>query len=163
VLDRRFKRVPGVIDVTSSGGISKTYSVQVDLSRLNAYGLALPAVVEAIRNGSVNVGAGTLNVGPQSVVVQGIGLIHSLDDIRNVVLGSRNGEPVLASDVATVATGDLPRLGVAGPKNEDDVILGTVLMRRGEQTLPTLHGVQQEVERINTGGILPRREDRAAL
>ena len=155
VLDRRFKRVPGVIDVTSFGGISKTYAVQVDLGRLNAYGLSLPAVVEAIRNGSVNVGAGTLNVGPQSVVVQGIGLIHSLDDIRNVVLGSQGGNPVLVSDVATVGVGNLPRLGVAGHENDDDVMLGTILMRRGEQTLPTIHGVQAEVKRINEGGILP--------
>ncbi|WP_458096337.1 efflux RND transporter permease subunit [Roseomonas sp. WA12] len=155
VLDRRFKRVPGVIDVTSFGGISKTYSVQVDLSRLQAYGLALPAVVDAIRQGSVNVGAGTLNVGAQSVVVQGIGLIHSLDDIRNVVLGSQGGNPVLVSDVATVGVGNLPRLGVAGHENDDDVMLGTVLMRRGEQTLPTIHGVQAEVERINAGGVLP--------
>ncbi|TPG49508.1 efflux RND transporter permease subunit [Roseomonas nepalensis] len=155
VLDRRFKRVPGVIDVTSFGGISKTYSVQVDLGRMNAYGLSLPAVVDAIRNGSVNVGAGTLNVGPQSVVVQGIGLIHSLDDIRNVVLGSQNGSPVLVSDVATVGIGNLPRLGIAGHEGDDDVMLGTVLMRRGEQTLPTIHGVQAEVKRINEGGILP--------
>jgi len=155
VLDRRFKRVPGVIDVTSFGGISKTYAVQVDLSRINAYGLALPAVVDAIRAGSVNVGAGTLNVGPQSVVVQGIGLIHSLDDIRNVVLGSRDGSPILVSDVATVGVGNLPRLGIAGHETDDDVMLGTVLMRRGEQTLPTIRGVQEEVRRINEGGILP--------
>ncbi|MBP0493253.1 efflux RND transporter permease subunit [Pararoseomonas indoligenes] len=155
VLDRRFKRVPGVIDVTSFGGRSKTYSVQVDLSRLNAYGLSLPNVVDAIRQGSVNVGAGTLNVGPQSVVVQGIGLIHSLDDIRNVVLGSQGGNPVLVSDVATVGVGNLPRLGIAGHENDDDVMLGTVLMRRGEQTLPTIHGVQAEVKRINEGGVLP--------
>ncbi|WP_338662156.1 CusA/CzcA family heavy metal efflux RND transporter [Pararoseomonas sp. SCSIO 73927] len=155
VLDRRFKRVPGVIDVTSFGGRSKTYSVQVDLSRLNAYGLSLPNVVDAIRQGSVNVGAGTLNVGPQSVVVQGIGLIHSLDDIRNVVLGSQGGSPILVSDVATVGVGNLPRLGVAGHENDDDVMLGTVLMRRGEQTLPTIHGVQAEVKRINEGGVLP--------
>lgn len=155
VLDRRFKRVPGVIDVTSFGGTSKTYSVQVDLGRLSAYGLALPTVVEAIRNGSINVGAGTLNLGPQSVVVQGIGLIRSLDDLRNVVLGAQNGVPVLLSDIATVEVGNLPRLGVAGHERDDDVVLGTVLMRRGEQTLPTIRGVQAEVERINAGGVLP--------
>ncbi|MBE9607113.1 efflux RND transporter permease subunit [Acetobacteraceae bacterium H6797] len=155
VLERRFKRIPGVIDVSSFGGISKAYSVQVDLGRLSAYGLALPSVVDAIRNGSVNVGAGTLNIGPQSVVVQGIGLIRSLDDIRNVVLGTRDGSPILVSDVATVEVGHEPRLGIAGHENDDDVLLGTVLMRRGEQTLPTIHGVQAEVKRINEGGILP--------
>jgi cobalt-zinc-cadmium resistance protein CzcA len=155
VLDRRFKRVPGVIDVTSFGGTTKTYSVQVDLGRLAAYGLSLPAVVDAIRNGSVNVGAGLLSLGPQSVVVQGIGLIRNVEEIGQVVIGSQGGQPVLVSDVATVQLGTLPRLGVAGHAEDDDVVLGTVLMRRGEQTLPTIHLVQAEVARINAGGVLP--------
>jgi cobalt-zinc-cadmium resistance protein CzcA len=155
VLDRRFKRVPGVIDVTSFGGTTKTYSVQVDLGRLAAYGLSLSTVVDAIRNGSVNVGAGLLSLGPQSVVVQGIGLIRNVDEIGQVVIGSQGGQPVLVSDVATVQLGTLPRLGVAGHAEDDDVVLGTVLMRRGEQTLPTIHLVQQEVARINAGGVLP--------
>src|SRR5215210_1096723 len=72
VLDRRFKRVPGVIDVTTFGGTTKAYTVQVDLQRLAAYGLPIARVVEAVRAGSTNVGAGTLNLGPQSIVVQGI-------------------------------------------------------------------------------------------
>ncbi|MBW8268549.1 efflux RND transporter permease subunit [Caldovatus aquaticus] len=155
VLDRRFKRVPGVIDVTTFGGTTKAYTVQVDLRRLAAYGLPISRVVEAVRNASTNVGAGTLNVGPQSVVVQGIGLIRDLDDIRNTVIGSREGVPVLVSDVARVEVGHLPRLGIAGHETDDDVVLGVVLMRRGEQTIPTIRGVQREVERINAGGVLP--------
>lgn len=155
VLDRRFKRVPGVIDVTTFGGLSKTYSVEVNLGRMRALGLELPTVVDQIRRASVNVGAGTMNLGPQSVVVQGVGLIRSLDDLRAVVLGSQNGVPVLLSDIATVQTGNLPRLGIAGHENDDDVVLGTVLMRRGQQTLPTIHGVQEAVAEINGGGVLP--------
>lgn len=155
VLDRRFKRVPGVIDVTSFGGLSKTYAVEVDLSRLRAFDMNLTDVVEQIRRASSNVGAGTMNLGAQSVVVQGVGLIRDLDDLRNVVLGSNNGVPVLLSDVATITTGNLPRLGVAGHENDDDVVLGVVLMRRGEQTLPTIRGVQEAVREINSGGVLP--------
>ncbi|MEO3473228.1 CusA/CzcA family heavy metal efflux RND transporter [Roseomonas sp. CAU 1739] len=155
VLDRRFKRVPGVIDVTTFGGSTKAYNVQVDLERLAAHGLPLSRVIEAVRNGSTNVGAGTIRLGPQSAVVQGIGLMRDLEDIRKTVLGSNNGAPVLLEDVATVEIGTLPRLGVAGHENDDDAVLGVVLMRRGEQTLPTIHGVQREVERINAGGVLP--------
>jgi cobalt-zinc-cadmium resistance protein CzcA len=155
VLDRRFKRVPGVIDVTTFGGLSKTYAANIDLGRMRAYGLSLPDVVEQIRKASVNVGAGTLNLGPQSVVVQGIGLIRTIDDLRNVVLGSQGGVPVLLSDIATIETGNLPRLGIAGHEGDDDVVLGVVLMRRGEQTLPTIHGVQEAVKEINGGGVLP--------
>lgn len=156
VLDRRFKRVPGVVDVTSFGGRSKAYNVVIDLPRMNAFGLDLPTVIGAVRSGNVTVGAGTINIGPQSAVVQGIGLIRSLDDINNIVLSSgAGGTPVLLRDIAVVETGSLPRLGVAGHENDDDVVLATVLMRRGEQTLPTIHGVQAEVARINAGGVLP--------
>jgi cobalt-zinc-cadmium resistance protein CzcA len=156
VLDRRFKRVPGVVDVTSFGGRTKAYNVIVDLPRLNAFGLTLPQVIQAVRAGNLTVGAGTINIGPQAAVVQGIGLIRSMDDVRNIVLGSgAGGAPILLSDVATVETGAIPRLGIAGHENDDEAVLATVLMRRGEQTLPTIHGVQAEVARINAGGILP--------
>ena len=155
VLDRRFKRVPGVVDVTSFGGLSKSYNVVVDLPRMAAHGLSLPQVIAAVRAGNATVGAGTIRIGAQSAVVQGIGLIRGLDDIRNVVLSAENGVPVLLSDVAKVEVGNLPRLGVAGHAEDDDVVLATVLMRRGEQTLPTIRGVQAEVARINAGGVLP--------
>ena len=122
--------------ISGTGGVSKTGSTNVNFIVANTF-------------------AGTLNVGPQSVVVQGIGLIRDLDDIRNTVLGSNNGVPVLVSDVARVEVGNVPRLGIAGHEKDDDVVLGVVLMRRGEQTLPTIRGVQREVERINAGGVLP--------
>ncbi len=155
VLDRRFKRVPGVVDVTSFGGLTKSYNVVVDLRRIAALGLTLPQVIQAVRAGNATVGAGTIRIGPQAAVVQGIGLIRGLDDIRNVVVSAEGGVPVLLGDVATVEIGNLPRLGIAGQENNDDVVLATVLMRRGEQTLPTIRGVQQEVARINAGGVLP--------
>jgi cobalt-zinc-cadmium resistance protein CzcA len=112
-------------------------------------------VINAVRAGNATVGAGTIRIGAQSAVVQGIGLIRGLDDIRSVVLSAEDGVPVLLSDVATVEVGNLPRLGVAGHAEDDDVVLATVLMRRGEQTLPTIRGVQAEVARINAGGVLP--------
>ena len=155
VLDRRFKRVPGVVDVTSFGGLTKSYNVVVDLRRIAALGLTLPQVIQAVRAGNATVGAGTIRIGPQAAVVQGIGLIRGLDDIRNVVVSAEGGVPVLLGDLATVEIGNLPRLGIAGQENNDDVVLATVLMRRGEETLPTIRGVQQEVARINAGGVLP--------
>ena len=155
VLDRRFKRVPGVIDVTSFGGLSKSYNIIIDLRRMSAHGLTLPQVIASVRAGNATVGAGTIRIGPQAAVVQGIGLIRGVDDIRGVVLGVDGGNPVLLSDIAAIEIGNLPRLGIAGHAGDDDVVLATVLMRRGEQTLPTIHGVQKEVERINAGGVLP--------
>jgi cobalt-zinc-cadmium resistance protein CzcA len=155
VLQRRFKAVPGVIDVTSWGGKTKTYDITVDLARLQAYGLTLKQVLDGLNNANVNVGANTVNIGPQSAIVRSVGQIRAMDDIRNTMLTASNGTPVLISDIATVTVGHEPRLGVAGQDNDDDIVQGIVLMRRGAQTLPTLAGVLAEVRKINRSGILP--------
>jgi cobalt-zinc-cadmium resistance protein CzcA len=155
ILERRFKAVPGVIDVTGWGGKSKTFEVALDQNRLTAYGLAVPQVLAALNNGNVNVGGQTVNFGPQAAVVRGVGLIHSLDEIRNTVLASQNGTPVVVADVGTVSVGNLPRLGIAGHNDEDDIVQGIVLMRRGSESNPTILAAEAEMKRINETGILP--------
>jgi cobalt-zinc-cadmium resistance protein CzcA len=155
ILERRFKAVPGVIDVNGWGGKTKTYEVTVDLSRLIHYGLSLPQVLQVLNNSNINVGGQTVNFGPQTAVVRGIGLIHSMDDVRRTMLTASNGTPVLLSDIASVSVGNQPRLGIAGHDDDDDIIQGIVLMRRGEQSLPTIQRVEAEVDKINRAGILP--------
>jgi len=155
VLARRFRAVPGVIDVTGWGGKSKTFDVQIDLNKLNANGLTLSQVLQVLNNSNINVGGNTVNIGPQSAVVRGVGLIRSIDDIRNTMLASTNGNAIRVSDIAEVTIGNKPRLGIAGKDDNDDIVQGTVLMRRGQQSLPTIRRVEAEVERINSMGILP--------
>ncbi len=155
VLERRFKALAGVIDVTGWGGKTKTYDVTVDQNRLVEYGLSLPQVLQAVNNSNVNVGGQTVNIGSQSAVVRGVGLIHSMDDIRRVTLASNRGTAVLLGDVAAVSVGHAPRLGIAGHDQEDDIVQGIVLMRRGSESKPTIKRVEAEVERINHNGILP--------
>ncbi len=155
VLERRFKAVPGVIDVTGWGGKTKTYEITVDQRRLVQYGLSLSQVLQALNNSNVNVGGQTVNIGPQAAVVRGVGLIHSMDDIRKTMVTSSHGIPVVIGDVADVRVEHAPRLGIAGHDADDDVVEGIVLMRRGEQSMPTIERVKDEVERINSSGILP--------
>ena len=155
ILQRRFKAVPGVIDVNGWGGKSKTFDVTVDQSRLVAYGLTLPQVLQSINNANINVGGQTINIGSQSAVVRGIGLIHGMDDLRKTVLVATNGSPVLLGDVATVTVGNKPRLGIAGQDGDDDIVQGIVLMHRGEKSEPTIAAVTEEVARINASGLLP--------
>lgn len=155
ILQRRFKAVPGVIDVTSWGGKTKTYEITVDLDKLITYNLTLPQVLQALNNSNLNVGGQTVNFGPQAAVVRGVGLIHSMDDIRKTMLMSNKGVPVLLRDVAKVTVGNRPRLGIAGKDDDDDIVQGIVLMRRGEQSNPTIERVHAEIEKINNSGILP--------
>ncbi|MEY9693419.1 Cu/Ag efflux pump CusA [Bradyrhizobium ottawaense] len=155
ILQRRFRAVPGVIDVTGWGGKSKTYELQVDFNKLVANGLTLPQLLQAVGNSNVNVGGNTVNIGQQSAVVRGVGLIRSIDDLANTMVAQTGGNPVLVKDVATVTVGQKPRLGIAGLDESDDIVQGIVLMRRGEQSSPTIKRVHQLVQTINNSSILP--------
>ncbi|MGA7180410.1 MAG: CusA/CzcA family heavy metal efflux RND transporter [Thiobacillaceae bacterium] len=155
VLERHFKAIPGVIDVNGWGGKTKTYEVAVDLRKLTANGLTLQQVLQTLGNSNINVGGQTINIGSQAAVVRGVGQLHSLDDIRNTMLTSNKGTPVLISDVARVTIGNQPRLGIAGQNDDDDIVQGIVLMRRGEQSMPTIERVKAEVDKINASNILP--------
>src|ERR1700758_2652014 len=155
VLQRRFRTVPGVIDVTGWGGKTKTYELQVDFNKLVANGLTLSQLLQAVSNANVNVGGNTVNIGPQSAVVRGVGLIRSIDALASTMIASPNGTPVLVKDVATVTVGEQPRLGIAGENQDDDIVQGIVVMRRGEQSSPTIARVEELVERINHSSILP--------
>ena len=155
VLQRRFKVVPGVIDVTSWGGRTKTYELQVDFNKLVANGLTLPQLLQAVSNSNINVGGNTVNLGSQSAVVRGVGLIRSIDSLANTMISSNGGTAVLVKDVAEVTVGEQPRLGIAGEDQDDDIVQGIVLMRRGEQSSPTIARVEELVANINNSTILP--------
>src|ERR1700758_917143 len=154
-LQRRFRTVPGVIDVTGWGAKTKTYELQVDFNKLVANGMTLPQLLQAVSNANVNVGGNTVNIGPQSAVVRGVGLIRSIDDLANTMVAQTGGNPVLVKDVATVTVGEKPRLGIAGLDQDDDIVQGIVLMRRGEQSSPTILRVEQMVAQINNSSVLP--------
>src|SRR3989454_2308409 len=113
VLERRFKTVPGVIDVVGWGGLTKEYHVEVDLQKLVAYHIPLPQVLAALANSNQNVGARTLDIGSQAANVRGLGLIRSLEDLNAIVLVQVGGTPVLLKDVAQAAIGHTQRLGIA--------------------------------------------------
>ena len=155
VLERRFKAVPGVVDVSGWGGKTKNYEVNVDQKKLFSYGVTIPQIQQALNNANINVGGQTVNFGPQAAVVRGVGLIHTVDDIGNTMVSQNNGSPIRIKDVAQVEIGYQPRLGIAGQDKDDDIVQGIVLMRRGEQSLPTIHRIEEEVNKINTTGILP--------
>ncbi len=147
--------MPGVIDVTGWGGKTKTYEITVDLDRLLEYGISLQQVLQVLNNSNINVGGQTVNFGPQAAIVRGVGLIHSMEQIRDTMVSANNGSPVRIGDIATVTVGHLPRLGIAGQDGDDDIVQGIVLMRRGEQSLPTIRRVEAEVAKINSSNILP--------
>ncbi len=155
ILQRRFRSIPGVIDVTGWGGKTKIYEVEVDFGKLVTYKLTLAQLLQALNNANLNVGGNTLNIGAQSAVVRGVGQIRSVDDIADTMIAQQSGSPVLVRDVAKVNISNKPRLGIAGFDNDDDAMIGIVLMRRGQESTPTIERVQKEVADINASNLLP--------
>jgi heavy metal efflux system protein len=155
ILEKQLKTVPGVIDVAGFGGLTKEYHVDVDPRRLNYYNVPLSQLVLAIQNSNTNAGGNYMTVGQQTFDVRGVGLISSLDDIRNIVLSANKATPIKVSNVADVEVGFAPRLGIVGMDNQNEVVTGIVLMRKYGNTLQTLRGVQNKVASLNTSGQLP--------
>src|SRR5712691_7829046 len=155
VVLRKLRTVPGVADVTVLGGKTKEFQAEIDLNSMMSYGITLPQIINAISASNTNVGGRTIAMGEQSVNVRGLGVVGSLEDIRNVVLSQQGGVPVLLSDVATVQIGFTPRLGIAGRDETTDVVTGIVLMQKFERTMDMVKRVRAAVQRINSDGSLP--------
>ncbi len=162
LLERQFKQVPGVIDVTSYGGETKEYHVEVDPYRLRGHAVSLNAVETAIQNANQNVGGQRLFMGEQSYDIRGIGLLGGRapavsveHDIENIVIAEQKGTPVRVKDVADVDVGYAPRLGIVGYDDQPDVVQGIVLMRYGGETPSTLEGIHARIDYIRQNHILP--------
>jgi cobalt-zinc-cadmium resistance protein CzcA len=166
IMERQWRQVQGVIDVTSYGGTTKQYHVDVDPYRLRGHGVTLTQTINALQNANQNVGGQRLSIGEQSYDIRGIGLLGyfgtPITDIENVVVsqgtlvnGLNTGTPVRVRDVADVTIGHSPRLGMVGHDDDDDVVQGIVLMKYGGQAVPTLKGIQEKVKFIEENNILP--------
>ncbi len=137
VLDRRFKSVPGVIDVTGYGGTSKIFKLEMDPNRLNALHVTQQQVVDAVGRSNGSTGGSYIVQGDEDYMIRGMGLLASVADIRNVVVATTaDGIVVHVADVADVSIGEAVRKGQVGMANSkgdrDDVVEGIVLMRLGE-------------------------------
>ena len=150
VLQREFKRVPGVVDVTAFGGMTKQYHVDLNPGALISYGVTLPQVMTALANSNANVGGNYLTIGAQNFNIRGLGLIDSLSDIENVMVAEKNGTPVFIRSLGKVSVGARVRLGKVGIDDRDDVVEGVVLLQRNYKALSVLERVKRKVEELNT-------------
>jgi cobalt-zinc-cadmium resistance protein CzcA len=162
IMERQWKQVPGVVDVTSYGGETKQYQVNVDPLRLRGHNVTLQQLSTAITNANTNVGGQRLAMGEQSFDVRGLGLIgggvalgNAIHDIEDVVIVEQKGVPVRVRDIGQVEVGHAPRLGMVGKDDQNDVVQGIVLMRYGGETPSTLKGVHERIEHIKAAKVLP--------
>jgi len=150
---RVLKQVQGVADVVSIGGFVKEFHIEADPDKLYAMGLTLEDVSQAIAQSNRNVGGGLMRRGEQSLIIRGIGLLRSPQDIQGVVVAMRGGAPVTVGDVARVLQSHTPRQGSVGMDEHDDVVQGIVLLKRGENPSEVLDAIHEKVDALNGGGL----------
>ncbi len=155
VLERAYRSVPGVADMSSIGGETMQYQVLIDPTRLAGAGLTVPMVAEALEANNNNAGGGFYSEGGQFYYVRGLGRLTTTEDIGRVVLAVHDGTPVLVKDVGEVVIGHAPRLGQFGFNDQDDAVEGVVRLRTGEQAQTVLAGVEQKTAEL-TASVLPK-------
>src|SRR5579859_3001964 len=158
VLEKQFKSVPNVVDVVSFGGITREYQVRIDPDKLVSYGLSLSQVEQQLANNNVNAGGSFIEAGLQQINVRAVGLIEHVNDIQKTVIKAQNGTPVRFGDIATLVQGPKIRLGRIGKAihradgkiiDNDDVIEGIVLLRKGAESDSTLIAIHDKVKELN--------------
>ncbi|MFY7758777.1 MAG: efflux RND transporter permease subunit, partial [Flavobacterium stagni] len=155
VVDRALRSVPGVADINAFGGQTKIFEISVDPRKLEKYQLTPLQVYDAVSKSNLNVGGDVIEKNGQAYVVRGIGLLQSIPDIENIIVTQDNGNPVLVKNLAAVNESSMPRLGQAGLNNNDDVVEGIVVMRKGENTPQVLERVKDKVHELQTK-VLPK-------
>src|ERR1022692_1960402 len=163
VIEKQFKSVPNVVDVSSLGGMTREYQVRVDPNKLISYGLSIGQIEQQLANNNVNAGGSFIEAGLQQVNVRAIGLVDSDIDIERTVIKTQNGTPIRVRDIAAVTQGPKIRLGRNGKAihradgriiDNDDVVEGIVLLRKGAEAEATLKAIEAKVYELNHG-ILP--------
>ena len=148
VIERKLSSVPGIADIVSFGGEVKTFEVSVNPNQLAQYGISSLELFQAIANSNVNVGGDVIERNSQAYVVRGIGLINNIQEIGDIVVKNVNGTPILVRHLAKVHESCQPRLGQVGREDENDVVEGIVVMRKGENPEKVIAALKDKIDEI---------------
>jgi copper/silver efflux system protein len=146
------KSVPGVAEVAPLGGFVKQYQVNLDPIRLQAYGITINRVVDAVRGSNIEVGGRLIEFGGTEYTIRGRGYAQSLQDFENIVLkASETGTPIRVKDVGHVTTGPDIRRGVSDLDGQGEAVSGIVVMRHGQNALEVIDRVKARIREIEPG------------
>ena len=158
VVEKNFKAVPNIVDVASFGGPTREYQVRVDPNKLVSYGLSLAQVEQQLANNNANAGGSFIEAGLQQINIREVGLVRNVHDIENTVIMTKSGTPLRVRDIAVVAEGPKVRLGQFARAihredgqiiDNDDVVSGIVLLRKGSNADEALAGIHAKVKELN--------------
>src|SRR5579863_3657100 len=158
VVEKNFKAVPNVVDVASFGGPTREYQVRVDPTKLISYGMSIAQVEQQLAANNANAGGSFIEAGLQQVNIREVGLVRDVHDIEDTVLLTKNGTPLHVRDIAIVSQGPKIRLGQFARAihrengkiiDNDDVVSGIVLLRKGAEADAALQGIHKKVQELN--------------
>jgi cobalt-zinc-cadmium resistance protein CzcA len=157
-LEKQFKSVPNVVDVSSFGGTTREYQVLINPDKLVSYGLNIGQVEQQLAANNVNAGGSFIEQGLQQVNVRALGLVRNVGDIQDTVIKAQNGAPIRVRDIATVTQSSRIRLGKVGKAihrvdgkvvDNEDVVSGIVLLRKGADSDSTLDALHAKIKELN--------------
>ena len=149
VISRHLKTAKGVEDTTVVGGFVKAYEIHIYPEKLIKYNVSLPEVIESLEKSNLNVGGRAVQRGEQFYVMRGLGRIKEISDIELTKVATRDGQPVFVKNIAEVALGSLPQTGIVGLGNKDEIVMGTVVLRKGAKSIPSLHSIHEKIKELN--------------
>jgi heavy metal efflux system protein len=164
VVEKNLKAVPNIVDVESFGGPTREYQVRVDPDKLISYGLSIAQVEQQLTNNNANAGGSFVEAGLQQINIREVGLVRNVQDIADTVITAKNGTPLRVKDIAIVSQGPKIRLGQFARAirhedgkiiDNDDVVSGIALLRKGADADAALRGIHAKVEDLNNT-ILPK-------
>lgn len=151
VIRPALRTVGGVADVNSLGGLVRSFEVVPDNTRLSARGISLEKLQQAIQSNNRNDGAGRLTDGEEALIVRAEGRIKNLDDVKNIVVDTKNGIPITVADISEVNIGALTRYGAVSKNGQGEAVTGLVLSLRGANARQTIIGIEAKLAEISKG------------
>ncbi|MDF7673235.1 CusA/CzcA family heavy metal efflux RND transporter [Acetobacteraceae bacterium ESL0709] len=142
------KQIPGIVSIDNFGGFTREYQLVIDPNALIRYSVSLEDVMNAVKNNNANAGGGRISRGEQSYIIRGVGLIHSLADMNEIVVSHHNGVPVLLKQLGHIEFGHQVREGLLGKDNNPDTLEGIVTALRGANPSQVLSALHEKIDKL---------------
>jgi cobalt-zinc-cadmium resistance protein CzcA len=150
IVKRQLSGIAGVVEINTWGGYLKTFEIAIDPNQLQSMGISITQVYEAIESNNSIAGGGYIEKSNESFFIRSEGLITSINDIKNVVVETRDGLPILIKDIAEVGFGHANRFGAITGNGQGEKVLGQIMMLKGASSKTVINDVKNRIEEIQT-------------
>ncbi|QTY28247.1 CusA/CzcA family heavy metal efflux RND transporter [Flavobacterium sp. CS20] len=150
IVKRQMAGIPGVVEINTWGGFLKEYEVAFSTDKLQALNVSISSIFKALEQNNSVAGGSYIEKNDQAYFIRGEGLLKSLDDIKNIVVENRDGQPIYIEDIAEVNYGHAPRFGAITGNGEGEKVLGQVMMLKGADSNKTIQSVKKRIEEIQS-------------